>query len=71
MTRLELSWLSAKKFYTDLTPRKSFAKLMIQDELTKLADEADYEEDEVDIEEEMAVLLRPVNLDRKWPERME
>lgn len=29
----------------DLTPRKSSIKLMIQEELTKLADEADDDED--------------------------
>lgn len=36
---------SAQRFDTDLTPRKSSIKLMIQEELTKLADEADDEED--------------------------
>ncbi|XAR67370.1 hypothetical protein NMG60_11002099 [Bertholletia excelsa] len=36
------------RFRMDLTPRKSSIKLMIQDELTKLADEADDEEDEGD-----------------------
>ena len=36
---------AAKQFNTDLTARKSSIKLMIQDELTKLADEADDEED--------------------------
>lgn len=35
----------AKRFNTDLTPRKSSIKIMIQEELTKLADEADDEED--------------------------
>ncbi|KAA8527062.1 hypothetical protein F0562_008709 [Nyssa sinensis] len=42
----------AGKFNTDLAPRKSSIKLMIQDELTKLADEADDEEDEGDAEKE-------------------
>uniref|UniRef100_A0A5B7A544 DEK-C domain-containing protein n=1 Tax=Davidia involucrata TaxID=16924 RepID=A0A5B7A544_DAVIN len=42
----------AGKFNMDLTPRKSSIKLMIQDELTKLADEADDEEDEGDAEKE-------------------
>lgn len=32
----------------DLTPRKSSIKLMIQDELTKLADEGDDDDDEDD-----------------------
>lgn len=36
-----------KRFDTDLTPRKATLKLMIQDELTKLADEED-DEDEVE-----------------------
>lgn len=35
----------AKQFNTDLAPRKSLIKLMIQDELTKLAEEADGEEE--------------------------
>lgn len=39
---------SVKRFNTDLTPRKSDIKLMIQDELTKLADEADDDEEEGD-----------------------
>lgn len=39
-------FLSAKQFETDLTDRKSSIKLMIQDELTKLADEADDDDDE-------------------------
>ena len=42
--------LAAGRFKTDLTPQKSSIKLMIQDELTKLADEADDEEDEGDAE---------------------
>jgi len=37
--------LLARKFNADLTPRKSSIKLMIQEELTKLADGADDEED--------------------------
>ncbi|CAL0317434.1 unnamed protein product [Lupinus luteus] len=36
----------AKQFDVDLTPRKAFIKIIIQEELTKLADEADDEEDE-------------------------
>ncbi|KAL9262893.1 DEK domain-containing chromatin-associated protein 3-like protein [Drosera capensis] len=36
----------AKQFNTDLTPRKSSIKLMIQEELTKLAEEDDEDEDE-------------------------
>uniref|UniRef100_A0A5B7A4L7 DEK-C domain-containing protein n=2 Tax=Davidia involucrata TaxID=16924 RepID=A0A5B7A4L7_DAVIN len=42
----------AGRFNMDLTPRKSSIKLMIQDELTKLADEAGDEEDEGDAEKE-------------------
>lgn len=34
---------AAKRFNTELTPRKASIKLMIQDELTKLADEGDQE----------------------------
>lgn len=37
--------ISAKRFDTDLTPRKSSIKLVIQEELTKLADEADEDDD--------------------------
>ncbi|CAI9787776.1 unnamed protein product [Fraxinus pennsylvanica] len=40
----------AERFNVDLTPRKSSIKLMIQDELTKLAEEQDDEEDEGDAE---------------------
>ncbi|GKV44597.1 hypothetical protein SLEP1_g51761 [Rubroshorea leprosula] len=40
--------LLAQQFNTDLTPRKSSIKLMIQEELTKLADEADDEDGEGD-----------------------
>ncbi|KAI4388592.1 hypothetical protein MLD38_000906 [Melastoma candidum] len=36
----------AKQFDIDLAPRKSSIKLMIQEELTKLADESDNEEDD-------------------------
>lgn len=39
---------SAERFSTELAPRKSSIKLMIQEELTKLADEADDEEEEED-----------------------
>ncbi|XWS51744.1 hypothetical protein CRYUN_Cryun11dG0009800 [Craigia yunnanensis] len=42
--------LLAQHFDTDLTPRKSSIKLMIQEELTKLADEADDEDGEGDAE---------------------
>ncbi|KAK3013182.1 hypothetical protein RJ639_007901 [Escallonia herrerae] len=42
----------AKRFDTDLTPRKSSIKLMIQEELTKLADEGDDEEDEGEADNE-------------------
>ncbi|CAA3004434.1 DNA ligase 1-like isoform X1 [Olea europaea subsp. europaea] len=38
----------AKRFSTDLTHRKSSIKLMIQEELTKLADESDDDEEEGD-----------------------
>lgn len=43
---------AAGRFKMDLTSRKSSIKLMIQDELTKLADEADDEEDEGDAEKD-------------------
>ncbi|MTV28886.1 hypothetical protein FTX61_26465, partial [Nitriliruptoraceae bacterium ZYF776] len=36
----------AKRFNTDLTSRKASIKFMIQEELTKLADEADEEDEE-------------------------
>lgn len=38
--------ISAKRFTADLTPRKSAIKLMIQEELTKLADADEADEDE-------------------------
>lgn len=38
--------ISVKQFDTDLTPRKASIKGMIQDELTKLADAEEYDEDE-------------------------
>ena len=38
--------LSARQFDTDLSVRKSSIKVMIQEELTKLADEADEEDGE-------------------------
>lgn len=44
--------LLARRFATDLTPRKSSIKLMIQDELTKLADDADEEDGEGDAEKD-------------------
>ncbi|KAL4555219.1 hypothetical protein LXL04_037830 [Taraxacum kok-saghyz] len=40
----------AKRFSTDLTSRKASIKLMIQEELTKLADEADEEDKEEAVE---------------------
>lgn len=43
LTKADFS--AAKQFSTDLASRKSSIKLMIQDELTKLADEADDEDD--------------------------
>lgn len=43
--KLNVCQFSAKKFDTDLTPRKSSIKVMIQEELTKLADEEDGEGD--------------------------
>ena len=45
---------SAGMFKLDLTSRKSSIKLMIQDELTKLADEAENEVGEEDAEKEKA-----------------
>ncbi|OMP04236.1 hypothetical protein COLO4_09822 [Corchorus olitorius] len=42
----------ARQFDTDLTPRKASIKLMIQEELTKLADEADDEDGEGDAEKD-------------------
>ena len=38
--------VTAKRFDTDLTSRKALIKLMIQEELTKLANEADKEDEE-------------------------
>ncbi|EPS60150.1 hypothetical protein M569_14654 [Genlisea aurea] len=46
--------LLAKKFDVDLAPRKAGIKLMIQEELTKLADAEDDEEEEEEEEEEAA-----------------
>lgn len=37
--------LSDKRFDTELTPRKATLKFMIQEELTKIADEADDEDE--------------------------
>lgn len=37
---------SAKQFDVDLNPKKASIKVMIQEELTKLADEADDEDEE-------------------------
>lgn len=42
----------AKRYDTDLTPRKTSVKNMIQDELTRLADEADEENEEENAEED-------------------
>ncbi|KAG6790250.1 hypothetical protein POTOM_006398 [Populus tomentosa] len=44
--------LLARRFATDLTPRKSSIKLVIQEELTKLADDADEEDGEGDAEKD-------------------
>lgn len=47
------SGVSAQRFDTDLAPRKAAIKLLIQEELTKLADEAeDEEEDDGDADKE-------------------
>lgn len=40
-----LTYFSAKKFDADLTPRKASIKTIIQEELTKLADEEEEEEE--------------------------
>ncbi|MBA0705689.1 hypothetical protein Golax_017866 [Gossypium laxum] len=46
LLRLQESlYVSVQRFDTDLTPRKLPIKLMIQEELTKLADDEDGEED--------------------------
>lgn len=45
MVALICFWISARQFKMDLTTQKSSIKLMIQEELTKLADEAEDEED--------------------------
>ncbi|XP_060199555.1 DEK domain-containing chromatin-associated protein 4-like isoform X2 [Lycium barbarum] len=42
----------AKRYDTDLTPRKSSVKNMIQDELTRLVDEADEDDEEENAEED-------------------
>ncbi|KAK4363919.1 hypothetical protein RND71_015277 [Anisodus tanguticus] len=42
----------AERYDTDLTPRKSSVKHMIQDELTRLVDEADEEDEEENAEED-------------------
>lgn len=42
----------AERFKTDLTPKKSVIKVMIQEELTKLANEEEEDEDEDDDVEE-------------------
>ena len=46
VTNQTICLAAAKQFNTDLAPRKSAIKLMIQDELTKLAEEADDEDEE-------------------------
>lgn len=43
---MESLYVSVQRFDTDLTPRKLSIKLMIQEELTKLADDEDGEEDD-------------------------
>lgn len=45
-------FVSAQRFDTDLTPRKAAIKLLIQEELTKLADEAEDDDDDGDAEKE-------------------
>lgn len=45
---------AAKQFDMDLTPRKSAIKIMIQEELSKLADEANDDEEDADGKDEMA-----------------
>lgn len=42
---------SAKQFDMDLTPRKASIKIIIQEELTKLADEAEEEEGDAENDE--------------------
>lgn len=52
----------ANQFEVDLTPRKSCIKLMIQEELTKLADDGDDEEEDISEKEDdddMAVDVVP------------
>lgn len=45
---------AAKQYDTELAPRKASIKRMIQDELTKLADEGDDEEDDANaVKDEM------------------
>lgn len=50
LTNGNFDHFSAQRFDMDLTPRKSSIKLMIQEELTKLADEAGDEDGEGDTE---------------------
>ncbi|XP_016737717.1 uncharacterized protein [Gossypium hirsutum] len=45
VTFTDILKLLVQRFDTDLTPRKLSTKLMIQEELTKLADDEDGEED--------------------------
>ncbi|CAN4097154.1 unnamed protein product [Withania somnifera] len=51
-TFTDIVQILAKRYDTDLTPRKTSVKNMIQDELTRLADEADEEDEEENTEED-------------------
>lgn len=63
----KLFHVSARQFETDLTARKSSIKLIIQEELTKLADEVDDEDEEGDAEKDEA---QPASQEvEAWPPR--
>ncbi|CAN4122003.1 unnamed protein product [Withania somnifera] len=51
-TFTDIVQILGKRYITDLTPRKTYVKNMIQDELTRLADEADEEDEEDNAEED-------------------
>ncbi|XP_049356626.1 DEK domain-containing chromatin-associated protein 4-like [Solanum verrucosum] len=51
-TFTDILQILAKRYDTDLTPRKISVKNMIQDELTRLVDEADEEDEEENAEDE-------------------
>ncbi|XP_006352636.1 RNA-binding protein 25-like [Solanum tuberosum] len=51
-TFTDIVQILAKRYDTDLTPRKISVKNMIQDELTRLVDEADEEDEEENAEDE-------------------